>query len=187
GDRERGGDGGEGDLAGAAHRRGVPVLAVLAPPVDVLQHQNGVVHDHADRQRQRQQRHEVDREAAPAHGDEEADQRRRDRDADVERRAQRAQEQERHHRGQGDPQEKSDFYLFNIVDDEEGVVGGDADVHAGGEHLAEGGQAILDLGADLDDVGAGGAHDADADGGHAVEAGQAAAGVHAVLHQRGGA
>ena len=56
-----------------------PVLAALHVAHDVLAHDDGVVDQHADGQRQAQQGHEVEREAAQPHGDEGGDRRGRQR------------------------------------------------------------------------------------------------------------
>ncbi len=69
--------------------------------VDVLEHDDRVVDDDADHQRQREHRHLVEREArAPAMTREGADDRRRDGDGGDERRAEVAQEDEDDDRGE---------------------------------------------------------------------------------------
>jgi hypothetical protein len=55
--------------------RGAAVGAALHVAHDVLAHDDGVVDQHADGQRQAQQAHEVEREAAQPHGDERRDHR----------------------------------------------------------------------------------------------------------------
>ena len=57
-------------------RRGHAVGAALHVADDVLAHDDRVVDQHADRERQAQQRHEIEREAARPHGDEGGDHRR---------------------------------------------------------------------------------------------------------------
>ena len=69
-------------------------LAAVDPPLDVLEHDDGVVDDEADRQQQRQQRQHVDREAERADQQKAADQRHRDGDRRHQRRADAAQEQQ---------------------------------------------------------------------------------------------
>ena len=59
----RRGDDGEEHLLRAEHGGGARTHALVAPPHDVFQHDDGVVDDQARRQHQRQQRQDVDREA----------------------------------------------------------------------------------------------------------------------------
>ena len=62
-DRERRGEGGEGDLARTLARRGDAVLARLGVAEDVLEHHDGVVHHDADREAEREQGEGVEGEA----------------------------------------------------------------------------------------------------------------------------
>ena len=59
-----------------------------------LQHDNGVIDQHADRQRHTSQRHQIQRDAGLVHQSESAENRNRDREADDEGALQVAQEQE---------------------------------------------------------------------------------------------
>ena len=79
----------------AASNGGKPVL--LHMPEDVLQHDDRVVDDQADRQRQPHQRDVVDREAEQIHRAERGDQRDRHGERRDERRRHPPQEQEDHH------------------------------------------------------------------------------------------
>src|SRR5262252_645248 len=81
-------------------RRHRPHALLFDEPEDVLEHNDRVVDDDADRQRQRQQRDGVDGEAHPPHAHERADDRGRDRDRRDERAAQAAEEQEHDQRRQ---------------------------------------------------------------------------------------
>ena len=73
---------GEADLARALDRRLERRHSLLFDePVDVLEHDDRVVDDDADHQRQREHRHLVEREAERGHQRERADDRRRNRDA----------------------------------------------------------------------------------------------------------
>ena len=63
-DRRR--DDGERDLARAVERREQRRLARLDAPVRVLEHDDRVVDDEADRQREREQRDEIDRDSRTA-------------------------------------------------------------------------------------------------------------------------
>ena len=97
--RQRGGDNRQAHFVGAEHRGLAPAHAARHVRDDVLQHHNGVVHHHADCNRQRRHRHDVDCPAHQEHEDERDDERERDGQYDDERRAQAAQEHQRrqHH------------------------------------------------------------------------------------------
>ena len=62
--RQRAGDDGAGDFLAAADGRLCGVHASFAHAIDVLQDDDGVVHQHPDAQRQPAQSHQVQREAA---------------------------------------------------------------------------------------------------------------------------
>ena len=94
GQRQRHGDDGEADLCVPISAASTGCLAILDVAVDVLQHDDGVVDDEADRQHQREQRQRVDGEAEHVHQREGADQRHRDGDERDERGAEGAQEEE---------------------------------------------------------------------------------------------
>jgi hypothetical protein len=77
----------ERDLLRALHRRLLARHALLHVPEDVLQHDDRVVHDEADREHHRKERERVDGEAEEVHERERADQRDRDGDDRDDRRA----------------------------------------------------------------------------------------------------
>ena len=81
-------------------RRGEVVLAHLDVPDDVLAHDDGVVDQDADRERQAEQRHRVQREAERQHGDERREHRDRQRQTGDDRRAPRVEEQEHDEHGE---------------------------------------------------------------------------------------
>ena len=96
GERDGHGQDGEADFARAAQRRLIGRLALLDVAHDVLQHDDGVVDDEADGQRQRHQREIVEAEAERGHAGEGADDRDGQRERGNEGRRHRAQEQEDH-------------------------------------------------------------------------------------------
>ncbi len=102
--RQRHRDDREGDLLGAVERRLHPRLAHLHVPDDVLQHDDRVVDDEADRERQRHQREVVEAVAERPHHGERADDRERQRQAGDDRRGQVPQEQEDDHHDEEDGQ-----------------------------------------------------------------------------------
>ena len=91
--RERRGGDRRADLAGAERRRFDARAAFLAVPDDVLQDHDRIVDQHADRERDAAERHDVERQVEHVHHDEGADHRHRDREAGNEGRAGVAQEQ----------------------------------------------------------------------------------------------
>ena len=107
------GDHGAGDLAGADQGRLQRRLAFLDMPVDVLHHDDGVVHHQADGQDHRQQGQQVDAEPEQAHDRRRADQRQRDGHQRDQHAAQRAEEQEDHH---GDDHHRLDQGLDHFID-----------------------------------------------------------------------
>ena len=66
GGQGRGGDG-QSDLLGRVSGRRLLLLALLPVPEDVLQHDDGVVHEHADAQREAAEGDHVQRKAAEIH------------------------------------------------------------------------------------------------------------------------
>jgi hypothetical protein len=133
--------------------------------VDVLQHDDGVVHDEADREDEGEERQDVDRE--PGRGDhcKRAD----DRDRDRERRDDRGpgapeeNEDDEDYEREGDQDRESDF-LDRVADEERGVVG-DLDLHPLGHRLSQLREARLDRVGDLERRGARLFDDAEADRG----------------------
>ena len=95
--------------------RGLELVLVLFldEPVDVLQHDDRVVDDDADRQRQREHRHAVEREAHVPDQAERGDDRRRDGDRRDDRRAEVAEEQQHDERREN---RADDQVLFDVVD-----------------------------------------------------------------------
>ena len=89
------------------------IVLLLDEAVDVLQHDDRVVDHDADRQRQRQHRQHVEREAHEPDQAERGDDRRRDGDGGDERRAQVRQEQQHDERRQNRP---DDEVFLDVVD-----------------------------------------------------------------------
>ena len=85
------------DLARAEQCRFERTLPLLDMPVDVLDHDDGVVDHEPDREHQCEQRHQVDRVAERRQDREHADQRQRDGDDRDDGRAKIAEEQKDHH------------------------------------------------------------------------------------------
>ena len=107
--RERHGDDGEANFLRTTERGLKHPLAHLHVPDDVLQHDDGVVHDEADRKRQGHQREVVQRIAEQIHHRERAHNRHWQRQAGDHRRGKISQEEEDHHHHQGDGQEKGEL------------------------------------------------------------------------------
>ena len=66
-DRQRGRQHGQADLVGADHRRVVRVFTRLHPLLDILYLDDGVIHQDADDQGQREQSDHVEAEVHPVH------------------------------------------------------------------------------------------------------------------------
>ncbi len=129
--------------------------------VDVLDHDDGVVHHQSDRQHQRQQRQQVDRIAQRQHRGEGADQRKRHRDHRDRDRTQPAQKQEDH---RTDDQQRLDQRLDHLVDrrlDEFGGVVGDLAGQPGRQLLLDGRQHLAHAARHVEQVGLGRNLDAD--------------------------
>lgn len=188
-DGQRCGDSGEGDLAGAPESGLLPFLAVFPVAVDIFQDQNGIIHNHAYRQRQSQERHQVDRERLDAEEphaviqhEKGPDQRCRNRQADVECGSDGAQEQEADHRGQSNSQEQGQLQLRHILADEDRVIHRDVELDALGKESAEIRKLLLDVLADSDQVAANGLAHPDGHRRHAIESSEAASILQSVLH-----
>jgi hypothetical protein len=90
--RHRGRDDGEADLARARDRRDERRLAELVTPVAVLEHDDRVVDDEADREHEAEQCEHVDRVAERVHDGQRRDDRHGDRHSRNQRRANVAEE-----------------------------------------------------------------------------------------------
>ena len=158
-------------ITAAADQRGVDrVHALLDVAVDVLQHDDGVVDDEADRKHESEQSQCVDGEAERIHQRKRADQRDRDRDQRDQRGAHRAEEQE------DDQDYEEDRFADGLIDvldrlgDEHRFVVGDPDLHAVGQRRRDGRQHLLDFLGDFERIGGRLLDYADRDRGLAVEA-----------------
>ena len=121
-----------------------------------LDHHDRVVHHHADRQHQGEERDQVDRQAEQQHEEEGADQRHRDRQGRDQRGAPVAEEQEDHQGHQHEGLEQRVQHLLDGRLQEAGDVVADLEVHAGRERLRlELLELVLDLLDDGGGVGAG--------------------------------
>ena len=119
-DRERGRHHREADLVGAVARGVGVALAQRQVAHDVLAHDDGVVDQQADAQRQRHQRQEVEREAEGVQRDEGGDHRDRQREAGDDRAAPAVQEQEHDQHGE---QAALDDRVLDAVDAALDLVG----------------------------------------------------------------
>ena len=140
-------------------------------PVDVLEHDDRVVHHDADQQQQAEQRHLVERETEEEHRRDRAEQRHRDGGCDDQRRAEVAQEEPD---DEGREQRAFDQVVLQRGDDladRRRVVRRNAQRHAGRQlrqYLAL--ETSADVVHELHRVEVAHLHDADADGRLAVEA-----------------
>ena len=152
-DRERGRHDGEPDLLGPLERRGAVVLAHRQVPHDVLAHDDRVVDQKADAQRQRHQRQEVEREPERVERDERRDDRERQRDPGDDRAAPRVQEQEDDQDGQEPALDDGRLDAVDTLLDLVGRRVDDADLDVRRQPVLELGDRLPDVAAGLDDVG----------------------------------
>ena len=94
-------------------RRLERTLPSLEVPLHVLDDDDRVVHDEADREHDREQRQQVDREAGGQHQERRADERDRDGHRRDQRRSRRAEEEEDHH---DDDQQRLGERLEHLLD-----------------------------------------------------------------------
>ena len=147
-------------------------LAELAVPLDVLEHDDRVVDHDADGEREREQRHGVEREAEHPHEAEGRDQRDRDRRGDDQRRPRAAQEHEDGQHGEQRAEDQRELRLVDRLADRLREVRRRVvllEREAGRQqrlHLVD---ALVGLVDDRDGVGAGLLADAEAHRRHAVE------------------
>jgi hypothetical protein len=119
---------GEADLSGALDRRLARAHPLLDMAIDVLQHDDGVVDDEADRDGEAHQREIVDAEAEHVHHRESADQGERHGDAGNDRRPEIAQEEEDHHDDETDGQRQGELHVVHRGADRRRPVGQDIDL-----------------------------------------------------------
>ena len=145
------------------------VLPHLDVPHDVLAHDDRIVDEDADGQRQAEQRHRVEREAEGPHRDERGHHRHRQRQARDDGRAPGVQEQEHDEHGQRRAFEQGPLHVGHRVGDARaGVARGDQ-LDAGRQRLPDLVDTLADALADFGGAVAVGLDDVDADGVAPVE------------------
>jgi len=117
-------------LAGALHHGAGQGQALLTPPGDGLEHDDGVVHQHADAQGQPTEGHEVQGHVELVEQDERRDHREGNRHGDDEGRAHVAQEQVQHDHGQQAADERGVTHLADGLGDEHRLVEQDVQIGA---------------------------------------------------------
>ncbi len=162
---QRGGqrDDREPDLRGTVEGGRLDVLAVLAVPRDVLDHDDGVVDDEAGADGQRHQGEIVEAEAREPHHRERADQRQRQGRAGDDRGRPSAQEQQHDQHHEADAQRERELNLVDRGADHARAVADDGEGGVRGERLGEPRHLRLDARHRRHDVGAGLAPDVDDD------------------------
>ena len=151
------------DFLRAAERRRHRVLAVLHVPHDVLEHDDRVVDDEADRERERHQRQVVEAVAEQLHRRERADDRRRQREARDDRRRDVAQEQEDHEHDEHDGQQQRELDVVHRLANRLRAVAADGERQRRRQLRLELRQQRADRVDDLDGVRAGLALDGEVD------------------------
>ena len=122
---------------------------------DVLQHDDGVIHDETHRQGEGHQGDVVHRKAKQVHRGKGTDDGNRQRQAGNEGGGDVAQKQEDDQDHQGNRQNEGELDLRHRLADRVGAVVHDLEIHRAGQLLAESGQLLFDVVDDLDGVGAG--------------------------------
>ena len=117
------------DLGGRVRGRLEPVLALALVALDVLEHDDGVVDQHADAEREPAQRHQVERQPAERHDDEGDHDRDRDRAADDQRAAHAAEERVDHQHRQHRAGERRGRRVVERLAHVDGLVGDLVDLH----------------------------------------------------------
>src|SRR5215469_57061 len=133
-------------------------------PDDVLQHDDGVIHDEADGKDQRHHRQVVEAVVKQVHHGERADDRERQRQAGNDRRRNVAQEQEYHHDHQAERQDHGELHVLERLPDRVGAVVQDVHFDRRRQLGLEEGQKPLHADGNLYGVGAGLALDGENDG-----------------------
>ena len=162
---------GEADFARAFQRRLERPHAAFDVADDVLQHDDGVIDDEADRQSQRQQRHVVDGEAEQIHRRAGADQRHRHGERRNDGGRYFAQKQEDHHDDQRDGDRQGFLHVDDRRADRQRAVEQRRHFNRRRDLRARRDQGVTHQIDDLDGVGVGLALDRQHDGARVVEPG----------------
>ena len=178
-ERKRDGDDGEGDFIHALERRLHRGHAVLDVTMDVFQHHDGVVHDHADGQHEREHGEDVDGVTERHQDRERADDGNRDGDGRNERRAEAAEEEpdDDDDEREGDPERFPD--LADRLPDEDRFVVVEDHLNAIRQSRLDALNLGLDAIGDLDGVRLRLFHDAEEDAWAPVVSGDGAFVLHA--------
>ena len=164
GERQRHGHDREADLARPDERRRERLLAHLDVPVDVLEHDDRIVDDEADRENQGHHRQVVEAVPEQVHDGEGPDDREGQREARNDRRPHVSQEDEDHHDDEAERQEHRELDVAVRLADRLRAVVEHVHVDARRQLGAELRHEPLDGVGDFDRVGAGLALDAERDG-----------------------
>ena len=144
---------GEPDLTRTLERRIERALPHLDVAEDVLEHDDGVVDDEADRDGERHEREVVDAVAEQVHGAERRDERERHGDARNDGRPGAAQEDEDHHHHETHGDHEGELHVADRGTDRQGAVGDEVDLDRGRDRGLETRYHGLDLIDDGDRVG----------------------------------
>ena len=160
----------EADLAAAVHRRDQRRFATLHASVDVLEHDDRIVHHEADREHETEQGENVDRESHRCHHQERRDDRHGDRERGDQRGAHVAEEQVDHHQHQHQRDDQRDQHLLHRFLDEYRAVEVDLEACAGRKVRSQTLDLVPDVLRDLERIRLRDLLDGDADAGHAIRA-----------------
>src|SRR5260370_5166926 len=142
------------DFSRALERSRERRLTFLYVTCDVLQHDDGVVDNEANRNRQCHQRQIIESVAEKPHQRTRAKQRQRNRDARDDRCPDAAQEDEDHHHHKRNGDQQRELNVFDGGADGQGTIADNLDLDGGWKSSNQPWQLCLDLVDGIDDVGA---------------------------------
>ena len=145
----------EPNLFGTLERGFEGRIALLDVPSDILDHDNGIVHDKTRGNGQRHERQVVEAESQKIHDPEGPDNGKRNGDGRDGRRGQIAQEEKNDQDNEGHSQQQFKLHVTDRGADGGRTVGQDANLHGGRQGTLQLGQEPLDAIHDFDHIGAG--------------------------------
>ena len=182
GQRQRHGENGETNLAGAIHGCLERPFTLLHVADDVLEHDDGVVHHESDGQGERHQGEIVEAVAQQVHHRKGPDDGHGQSEGRDDGGGNVSQENEDHHDDQSNGQQQGELHIVDRRTNRDGAVIKDIDLDRGRNMLLQSGQQLLDAVDDRDGVGSRLLLDRQHDGSNPVEPARGLVVQHAVGH-----
>ncbi len=167
---EGGGKDGQGDLGGAEFGRLFQILTELAMAMDVVQHHDGIVHQHTEAQSQTSKGEQVQPDPGKVEQVEGQEDREEDRRQDYQRGDQAVQEGEKNQEDHQDREGRAGGKVGQLAADALALIALFDQAQAGGKAVLQLGQPPKDAVGHLDDVGPRLAFDGEHHGWIAVDA-----------------